>query len=301
MTTTRDISSMPGYSLVEPLYSDNVTLVYRGIRQADGLAVAIKLLRREHPSFNEIANLRHEYAIALNLDFDGIVRPVALERYRNSYALVMEDFGGISLQEYTQFSVLTLREFIEIAIALCDILHYLHQQRVIHKDIKPSNILIHPETKHIKLTDFSIASLLPRETQAITNPISGAWRGQHALEGTLSYLSPEQTGRTNRGIDYRSDFYNLGVTLFELLAGELPFQSNDPMELIHWHIAKMPPELGKGGVGEGIPGVLSDIVLKLMSKNAEDRYQSALGLKYDLEICRQQLSSHATIFAHCKN
>ena len=127
-------------------------------------------------------------------------------------------------------SSISLADFLPIAIQLTDILHYLYQTRIIHKDIKPANILINPTTKQIKLTDFSIASLLPRETQEIQNA--------NTLEGTLAYLSPEQTGRMNRGIDYRSDFYSLGVTFYSLLTGELPFQSNDPLEIVHCHLAQ---------------------------------------------------------------
>ncbi|MBC1218697.1 AAA family ATPase, partial [Nostoc sp. UCD120] len=153
-----------------------------------------------------------------------------------------------------------------------------------HKDIKLANILLHPETRQVKLIDFSIASLLPRETQTIINP--------NLLEGTLAYLSPEQTGRMNRGVDYRSDFYSLGVSFYELLTGELPFQSDDPMELVHCHIAKMPTLLSNR---EDIPQVFSNIVMKLMAKNAENRYQSALGLKHDLEECLYQIQETGTI------
>jgi predicted ATPase len=179
--------------------------------------------------------------------------------------------------DYWQQSSRSLDEFFTIAIQLAEALHYLNQQYIIHKDIKPANILIHPETRHVKLIDFSISSLLPKEQQTLTNP--------NGLEGTLAYISPEQTGRMNRGIDYRTDFYSLGVTFFELLTGKLPFDTSDPMELVHAHIARIPEGFGNG---EEIPPIISDIVMKLMAKNAEDRYQSALGLKYDLEQCLQQ-------------
>ncbi|WP_322112031.1 ATP-binding protein [Aerosakkonema funiforme] len=178
-----------------------------------------------------------------------------------------------------------LPEFFSIALILCDALNLLYRERVIHKDIKPSNILINPHTKEVKLIDFSIASLLPRETQTLVNP--------NVLEGTLAYISPEQTGRMNRGIDYRTDFYSLGVTFYEILTGELPFQANEPMELVHCHIAK-PPKLVHE-INPEIPAVLSEIVSKLMAKNAEDRYQSALGLKWDLEQCWQQLKTKGKI------
>ncbi|MEH1820852.1 MAG: AAA family ATPase [Nostoc sp.] len=285
------------YRISEQLYAGSRTLVYRGIREADQLPVVIKLFQQEYPTFNELLLFRNQYTIAKNIDLPGIVRPYSLEPYRNSYALVMEDFGGISLRDWMNREMgdnqYTLTEFLDVAIALSNILDGLYHHRIIHKDIKPANILINPETKQVKLIDFSIASLLPRETQEIYSP--------NVLEGTLAYLSPEQTGRMNRGIDYRSDYYSLGITFFELLAGHLPFQSHDPMELVHCHIAKQPDQLGgrgqgaEGGREEEIPQVLCDIVMKLMAKNAEDRYQSALGLKYDLEKCLEQLKNTGRI------
>ncbi|MBL1203308.1 MAG: AAA family ATPase [Nostoc sp. GBBB01] len=277
--------SIPGYNLVEEVYCGSRTIVYRGIRELDSQPVVIKLLKREYPTFNELLQFRNQYNITNNLEIPGIVRFLCLEPYHNSYALVMEDFGGVSLRIYTQEQLLSIAEVLEIALQLADILQDLYCHRVIHKDIKPANILIHPQTKQVKLIDFSIASLLPKETTEIKN-VNG-------LEGTLSYLSPEQTGRMNRGIDYRSDFYSLGVTLYELLTGELPFESNEPIELVHCHIAKLPnPLVDKR---EEIPQVLSDIVMKLMAKNPEDRYQSALGLKFDLENCLVQLQQTGNI------
>ncbi|WP_448266185.1 ATP-binding sensor histidine kinase [Nostoc sp. DSM 114159] len=281
-----------GYQIIEQLYSGSRTQVYRAIRECDTfstrgyangglrqrLPVVIKLLKRKYPTFSELVQFRNQYAIAKNLDIPGIIKPYSLEAHHNGYALVMEDFGGVSLRQYTQGKTLTLEQFLPIALQLLDTLHQLHQQRVIHKDIKPANILIHPDTNQIKLIDFSIASLLPRETQEL--------QSLNGLEGTLAYLSPEQTGRMNRGIDYRSDFYSLGVTFFELLSGKLPFESYEPMELVHYHIAKLPPSLCD--FNPKLPLMLGEIVRKLMAKNAEDRYQSALGLKHDLVTCLEQ-------------
>ncbi|MEH1972675.1 MAG: AAA family ATPase [Nostoc sp.] len=267
-----------GYQIIEQLYSGSRTQVYRAVRECDRLPVIIKLLKREYPTFSELVQFRNQYAIAKNLDIPGIIKPYSLEPDRNGYALVMEDFGGISLRQFTQGKTLTLEQFLPIALQLLDTLHQLHQQRVIHKDIKPANILIHPDSKQIKLIDFSIASLLPRETQEIQS-ING-------LEGTLAYLSPEQTGRMNRGIDYRSDFYSLGVTFFELLSEKLPFESDDPIELVHCHIAKLPPFVCD--FNPDLPLMLGEMIRKLMAKNAEDRYQSAMGLKHDLVTCLEQ-------------
>ncbi|MGK7925580.1 MAG: AAA family ATPase [Spirulina sp.] len=314
------------YQLDRLIHESDRTLVYRGTTTDEGKPIVIKLMRNQYPSFQELVQFRNQYAIAKNLNISGIVKPYGLERYENRYALIMEDFGGTALSVTSHQSPVTsssvishqspvtsysIAEFLNIAIQLADILHQLHQNRVIHKDIKPANILIHPETRQVRIIDFSISSLLPKETQIIQPP--------DVLEGTLAYLSPEQTGRMNRGIDYRSDFYSLGVTFYELLTGKLPFASEDPLELIHAHIAKSPPSIShqlishqspvtrqclsrnlspalrstapKGhqlGIGGEMPEVLSDIVLKLMAKNAEDRYQSALGLKYDLEKCLSQ-------------
>ena len=196
----------------------------------------------------------------------------------------MEDFGGISLSNYLDLLAeasqeplegLPLNEFLPIAIQIANSLDGLYRHHVIHKDLKPANILINPVSKEVKLIDFSIASLLPRETQEIQNT--------NLLEGILPYISPEQTGRMNRGIDYRTDFYSLGVTFYELLARQLPFQTDDPIELVHCHLAQQPIPVHH--INKSVPLVLSEIISKLMAKNAEDRYQSAIGLKFDLETC----------------
>ncbi|HEY9853284.1 MAG TPA: protein kinase, partial [Leptolyngbyaceae cyanobacterium] len=159
------------YRIIETIYSGSRTLVYRAIRTSDQLPVAIKLLKNPYPNFNELVQFRNQYTITKNLRSSSIVQTYSLEPYQNSYALVMEDFGGISLKNYVQkVNFQFLKEFLDIAIAICNALDVLYRQRVIHKDIKPSNILINPQTKEVKLIDFSIASLLPRETQTILNP-----------------------------------------------------------------------------------------------------------------------------------
>src|SRR4028118_1178553 len=286
MSTAVDLTNrISGYHLVEQLYCGSRTLVYRAIRETDQFPVVIKLLNRDYPSFSELLQFRNQYTIAKNLRLPGVVEPYNLESYRHSYALVMEDFGGISLRDYAQEASLTLAEILEIVIQITDILDGLYRNRVIHKDIKPANLLIHRETKQVKLIDFSIASLLPRETQEIQNP--------NVLEGTLPYISPEQTGRMNRGIDYRTDFYSLGATFYELLTGKLPFQTDDPIDLVHCHLAKEP--LAASIVNQSVPLALSEIVSKLMAKNAEARYQSALGLKFDLETCLFQWQETGTL------
>ncbi len=277
-TSPDSFPAISGYSIVEQLYQGSRTSVYRAVQTATQRAVVIKVLGREYPSFDELVQFRNQYTIAKNLPIPGIVQPLSLEPVGSGYGLVMDDCGGVSLGKYIQQQSLALTEVLEIALQIADILHDLIQHRVVHKDIKPSNILIHPESKQVKLIDFSIASLLPKETQEIQNP--------NILEGTLAYLAPEQTGRMNRGIDYRADFYALGVTLYQLLTGTLPFSSDDPLELMHCHIAKVPVSVEQ--VNPDVPRMVGAIVTKLMAKNAEDRYQSAMGLKHDLEQCLMQ-------------
>ncbi|HEY9810635.1 MAG TPA: AAA family ATPase [Halomicronema sp.] len=277
-TSPKSFPQIPGYSIIEEIYTGSRTAVYRGLQINSQLSVVIKILYQAYPSFNELLQFRNQYTITKNLNIPGIVRPLSLENYKNTYILVMEDCNSISLREYTKNQPLLLTNVLEIALQVSEILHHLHASGVIHKDIKPANILINTNSLKVNLIDFSISSLLPKETKEIQNP--------NVLEGTLAYLAPEQTGRMNRGIDYRADFYSLGVTLYELLTGELPFLSNDALEVVHSHIAKMPvpPHL----INKNIPPFISEIIFKLMAKNAEDRYQSALGLKHDLEMCLQQ-------------
>ncbi len=287
------IADLPGYEITKEIYTGKRTIVYRGIRVSDNQPVAIKTLCTTDATSYDIIKFHNQYTITKNLLSPLIVKSYNLEPYSNSYALVMEDFGGVSLSTYLQtftsgnhlYPCLPLEEFLNIAINLTEILHYLYQNYIIHKDIKPANILINPENKQIKLIDFGIASLLPRETQEIQNP--------NILEGTLAYISPEQTGRMNRGIDYRSDFYSLGITFFQLLTGKLPYYAEDAIELLHCHLAQKPPKVNS--IDLKIPVVIAEIVDKLIAKNAEERYQSALGLKYDLEVCLNQLKATGEI------
>ncbi|MGD1805533.1 trifunctional serine/threonine-protein kinase/ATP-binding protein/sensor histidine kinase [Dapis sp. BLCC M126] len=271
--------NLPGYQQTNQIYAGKRTLVYRATQESDRRRVVVKVLRNPFPHFNDLLYFRNQYLITRHLEHPSIVRPLALERYGNGYALIMPDEGALALSKYWPNSDQKLMDFFTMAIQLAEALHYLSLQRIIHKDIKPSNILIHPKTLQVQLLDFSISSLLPKEQQQLLNP--------NVLEGTLAYMSPEQTGRMNRDIDYRTDFYSLGVTFFQLLTGKLPFTTKDPIELVHCHLVekvKFPVDSWHRIVPEALQG----IVLKLMAKNGEDRYQNALGLKHDLEECLHQ-------------
>jgi len=299
-------SEISGYNLQELIHQGTNTVIYRAISTAEKQLVILKVLNTDCPSLEQVASFKHEYQITEHLDSPYIIKVYRLETHQNHLVLVLEDIGGLSLKYWiknlgnkpelaegeTDYSAasathyqLSITDFLNIAVSLAKALVFLHQNQSIHKDIKPHNIIINPQTKQVKLADFSIASRLRKEQPDLKNP--------DRLEGTLAYMSPEQTGRMNRAVDYLSDFYSLGVTFYELLTGQLPFTSSDPLEMVHCHIAKQPLPLQQ--LNPGIPPVLTQIVAKLMSKNAEDRYQTATGLLADLEHCQNQIASVGTI------
>jgi PAS domain S-box-containing protein len=225
-----------------------------------------------------ILQLEHEYEVARELDPAFAVRPIVIERRAGNIALILEDFDCHALSDDLK-APLELSIFFKIAVGATAALAAIHRQGVIHKDIKPENIFLDdggPDgAVQVKLTGFGVASRLSRERQAPNPP--------EVIAGTLAYMAPEQTGRMNRSIDSRSDLYALGVTFYQMLTGQLPFNASDAMEWVHCHIARQPPPLSQ--LSAAIPRPLSDIVMKLLAKNAEDRYQTAEGLKADLERC----------------
>ncbi|MDM8558858.1 AAA family ATPase [Candidatus Parabeggiatoa sp. HSG14] len=271
--------TLTNYQIGSQIYESANSLVYRGHRKKDNQPVILKMLKQDYPTPVELTRYRQEYEITHDLDLTGVIKVYDIEKYQNTLVIILEDFGGESLKQLIANNPLTLKDFFPLAIETADNLSKIHAANIIHKDINPSNIVINPDTKLLKIIDFGIASRLPRENPTLKNP--------EQLEGTLAYLSPEQTGRINRSMDYRTDLYSLGVTFYELLTGKLPFIATDAMELVHCHIAKTPSPLCE--VNSDIPPIISDIVMKLLAKNAEDRYQSAFGLKVDLEKCLKNL------------
>jgi PAS domain S-box-containing protein len=279
--------NISGYQINEEIYVGTNSLVYRGWRQADNHPVILKVLKQAYPPAEKIAWLKREYEITRNLNLPGVVKAYSLETDQHRWVMVLEDFGGESLARLEVACTLALTEFLKLAIQVADVLGQIHQQNLMHKDVNPSHILVNPSTGQIRLIDFGISTVLSRENPTIRNP--------NVLEGTLVYMSPEQTGRMNRAMDYRTDFYSLGATFYELLVGQLPFPTTDPMELVHCHIAKHPTPPHE--LKPDIPRVVSDIVMTLLAKNAEDRYQSAYGLKADLEECLRQWQATGRIAA----
>src|ERR671933_115324 len=281
------MSALLGYQILGQIYESPNSIVYRGIRDEDSQAVILKLLREEYPTPAEIIRYKQEYRITHRVNRAGGVKAYSLEEYQKTLVITFEDFGGESLKILMTKKKFTLPEFLLLAIKVTEILEEIHGSNIIHKDINPSNIVLNPTTGQLKLIDFGISTILSRENHTIKNP--------KILEGTLAYISPEQTGRMNRSLDYRTDFYSLGVTFYELLTGQLPFETTDALELVHCHIAKEP--VSPREINSEIPKAVSDIVMKLMAKTAEERYQSAWGIKTDLEECLFQLQTCRNIIS----
>ncbi|MEG3865465.1 MULTISPECIES: AAA family ATPase [unclassified Microcoleus] len=271
--------SLPDITIVSQIYESANSLVYRGILKSNQQPLILKLLKEDYPTPAELYRYQQEYEITRLLNLEETIKAYELRKYDNTQLMLLEDFGGESLKILLDSRPLGLPEFLHLAIQITDALGKVHQKKVIHKDINPSNIVLNPQTGQIKIIDFGLSTILCQENPSLTSP--------NLLEGTLAYISPEQTGRMNRSLDYRTDFYSLGVTFYELLTNQLPFESVDALELVHCHIAQQPNSPHK--INPSIPLSLSEIVMKLMAKNAEYRYQSAWGIKADLKTCLAQL------------
>ncbi|SEM06883.1 Predicted ATPase [Stigmatella aurantiaca] len=269
-----------GYALHQTIHESERSLIIRATRLKDECPVLLKFPVSDYLDRRRILELRREYAISRRVEGDGIVRVLGLEEFPDRPGLVLEDFGGASLSQVLKQRVrLDVETFLDFALRITTALGHIHRKSVIHKDIKPHNIIVNPQTGVLKLTDFSLSVALARE---VVSPESLTH-----LRGTLAYMAPEQTGRMNRAVDSRADFYALGATFFEMLTGRHVFPTSVPLELLHAHVAQLP--CSPQEVVAGIPSVLADIVLKLLAKDPEDRYQSAAGLIADLEKCRLQL------------
>jgi predicted ATPase/class 3 adenylate cyclase/tRNA A-37 threonylcarbamoyl transferase component Bud32 len=270
------MSFIQGFQVRERLYESKNSLVLRAIGDADGLPVVIKVLKNDYPTASELARYRREFDITRSLDLAGVIRSYELRRHEKTLLMVFEDFGGMSAASLLRERALSLDEFFHTAIQVAVALGDVHRAHIIHKDICPANLVINPATGEVKIIDFGIATRFSTEQTVLTSP--------EVLEGTLAYMSPEQTGRMNRSLDYRTDFYSLGATFYEMLTGSRPFDAEDEIELVHCQIAREPVPVHRRN--PDVPLALSKIVSKLMAKKAEGRYQSAAGLLADLEAVR---------------
>src|SRR6202165_57753 len=276
----------PSEYVLEPIREGADFTLYRGRQPGNPLPVLVVALTAEQPSPQRLRRLEHEYSLAAELDPGWAARPLALTRHQGGTILVLNDPGGEPLDrvlERRQGQPLDLTRSLCIAIGLATALGQMHRQGLIHKDIKPGNVLV-DDAGNVWLTGFGIASQLPHECQAPA-PLE-------IIAGTLAYMAPEQTGRMNRSIDTRSDLYSLGVTLYQMLTGALPFAAADPLEWVHCHIARQPTLPGERAT---VSEPLSAITMKLLAKNAEERYQTAPGLEADLRRCLAEWQSHGRI------
>jgi PAS domain S-box-containing protein len=260
--------------VLETLRKDEKFILYRGRSQDDNSGILVLSPVAEYPAPESLKRLEQAYSFKEELDPAWAARPIAITRHWDRPVLVLEDPGGVPLDQLLG-KPLDIELSLRLAVSLSNAIGHLHQRSIVHKDIKPANILVNSDTGHCWLRGFGIASRLPRERQAPEPP--------EFVEGTLAYMAPEQTGRMNRSIDSRSDLYSLGVTLYEILTGSLPFTVSDPMEWVHCHIARQP--IPPRERLKNVPAPVSAIIMKLLAKTAEERYQTAAGVESDLRSC----------------
>ncbi|PCI44401.1 MAG: hypothetical protein COB51_10250 [Moraxellaceae bacterium] len=275
-----------GYQTLHLKHTSHSSVVYEARRISDNQPVILKSINPENYNIESLGRLKHEYEIATLINDNKVIKILDIIQETDNCSLIIEDIEGESLTTLMGRNQLSdLNEILRISIHIVEGLATIHQARVIHKDINPSNIIYNSDNGQLKIIDFGIASQLPKENTPLSSPSS--------IEGTLPYVAPEQSGRMNRTIDYRSDFYSLGATFFELLTGHTPFESDDPIEIIHGHIAKTAPQVSQ--LNPSIPQPLSNIVAKLLAKSADDRYQGTWGIKADLERCLDLYNQTGTI------
>ncbi|WP_437870813.1 AAA family ATPase [Sorangium sp. So ce363] len=272
------------YTIGETVAEGRGAAVYRAVRNADGHPVVLKVLDPRSCRPKDLDRLKREYETGKMLDVGTVVRPLALEMYEGRLALVMEDSGAEPLDRLLG-APMEIGRFLEMAVRIAGAVSDIHQRGVVHRDLKPANILVNSTTREVKIADLGLASRLPRDHQAA--------QPARLIEGSLPYMSPEQTGRMNRGIDSRSDLYSLGVTFYQMLTGKLPFQARDPLEWIHGHIARA--FAAPSDVVPEVPEAVARIVIKLLAKMPEERYQTARGLRCDLERCFELWSCRGSI------
>ncbi|NLM20300.1 MAG: AAA family ATPase [Peptococcaceae bacterium] len=267
---------LPGYIICEKIHENCKTEIYRGHITDDKVPVIIKVLKTTTPA--DISNFIYEYELTRNLRIEGIIKPFRLENMGSKLAMIIEDSGVVTLKEYLKDNPVELPIFLDIAVQLSQILGELHQHGIIHGNLNPEDILINPNTGKVKISNFSLAIhfYMRSESQPMLSAVSG----------NLQYMSPEQLGIVKDGLDYRSDYYSLGVVFFEMLTGRLPFNAESHDEWIRVHVSQKPE--APDNINPHIPPALSTVILKLLSKTAEERYQTAYGLVRDLEECRRQ-------------
>jgi predicted ATPase/class 3 adenylate cyclase len=279
------LSALGGYELQGLLHVGQKALVYRARKAGASGTVIVKTQRSDHPTGGALRRLRSEYDLLRDLKTPTVVQVLDFVTDGNRTVLVLEDVGGTSLRRVLDAGSLPIAELCAVGIALADALAAVHAAGVMHKDVNPSNVILLPAGGGVRLIDFDIASRAPRETRHASPP--------RALEGTLAYLAPEQSGRVNHTVDARADLYALGVTLFEMATGRLPFEATDPLQLVHAHIARRPVD--PASLRTDLPAPVAGLILRLLEKRPEARYQSARGVAADLREVERRLTEGETL------
>lgn len=276
-----------GYQVDQSLFKNEDHEVLKATRIEDGHIVAIKTLMIGQNDKRQLSKLSHEYAILKNFDHKSIVKPISIHQHESGMFLVEDYCEGESLKARILQGNLSIYDFLEISINIGEALAYLHDQGYLHRDINSANIIVNQQNS-ITLIDFDLCALTQHQIIDSAQPEN--------LEGTLEYMSPEQTGRTNYAVTSSSDLYSLGIVMYEMLTGKIPFTSTDPMEIIHFHLGKHPAHLS--AIKPNLNPIIADIVHTLLDKNPDARYQSAEGLFYDLKVIKQILESRGTDVLH---
>ncbi len=266
-----------GYKIRERFHSGPVYEIFRATKDDDNRPVILKSLRDPYPTLQAINQLRNEYALLERLQSDSVIEVVEMVDFENSVSLVFKEVKGLPLASFTGKEAVPLDMFFTLALQLAEAVKNVHSKRILHRNLSPGNVIIEPTTFHVTLCGFSLAIELARDVHAR--------QSKAALEADLAYISPEQTGRMNSTFDHRADLYSLGCLFYKLLTGVPPFDFSDPMQLVHAHMAisPKPPHV----LNSEIPEVLSQLVMKLLAKSPENRYQSATGVLADLQKCRK--------------
>ncbi|NJO95237.1 MAG: AAA family ATPase [Pleurocapsa sp. CRU_1_2] len=270
--------------LVEQVYADARFEIERMIPKSGQDSILIKIINVNISEVEAKKSLTKEYALLKAFEARSIVKPLRLEHYENKPVLVLENFEGQSLVQFLQAQRVSLPAFLAIAIQLTEALQAIHRQGIIHRNLEPGCILINPNSFELKLIDFSYATKKDVVTDAASKLFSGL---------DISYIAPEQTGRMNIALDYRADFYSLGILLYQIVTGVMPYDTQDALELSHCHLALTPPAPHQ--LDDRISQVISAMIMKLLAKNPDDRYQSAEAIKADLEHCQTQYANYDVI------
>jgi hypothetical protein len=276
--------AFPGFQVIETIYASSRSIVQRARRLSDDALVVVKQSSPDVVAAEALRRALHEYDLLTALRGTGIVEAHAIVRDGSRVALILESFGDVLATVIAEHRA-TIADALEIAVQVARSLSRIHAAGVVHRDINPRNIVFDPMARTAKLIDFDIAVRV--------QPDRVERDGPDALTGTLHYMAPEQTGRLNRPVDHRADLYSFGVMLYELLCGRRPFDGDDALALVHAHLAELPPRLD--AIAPEIPGVIADIVMRLLAKAPEQRYQAAGAVQVDLERCLRDLDDHGRV------